>query len=95
MHHMRRDQERFGKRRQEFLGNQPAVLALLDAEQRRHEFVERFVAVDRAQALAQRLGSVNRGPGKLPPPHDDVRIDLWGQSREDWLARRAMRGDVA
>ena len=48
-----------------------------------------------SQALAQRLGSVNRGPGKLPPPHEDVRIDLWGQSREDWLARRAMRGDAA
>lgn len=48
-----------------------------------------------SQALAQRLGSVNRGPGKLPPPHEDVRIDLWGQSREDWLARRAMRGHSA
>jgi RimJ/RimL family protein N-acetyltransferase len=41
-----------------------------------------------SQALARRLGSINRGPGRLPPPHEEVRIDIWGQSREDWLARR-------
>ena len=41
-----------------------------------------------SQALAIRLGSVNRGPGKLPPPHEDVPIDIWGQSRLEWLARR-------
>ena len=41
-----------------------------------------------SQALAARLGSVNRGPGTLPPPHEDVRIDIWGQSREDWRTRR-------
>ncbi len=41
-----------------------------------------------SQALAARLGSTNRGPGKLPPPHADVPIDIWGQSREQWLARR-------
>ena len=41
-----------------------------------------------SQALARRLGSTNRGPGRLPPPHEEVRIDIWGQSREDWLARR-------
>jgi len=48
-----------------------------------------------SQVLAQRLGSVNRGPGKLPSPHEDVRIDIWAQSREEWLARRATRGDAA
>lgn len=41
-----------------------------------------------SQALAVRLGSRNRGPGKLPPPHEDVAIDIWGQTREDWFARR-------
>jgi len=41
-----------------------------------------------SQALARRLGSSNRGRGRLPPPHQDVEIDIWGQSREDWLARR-------
>lgn len=38
--------------------------------------------------VAQRLGSVNRGPGKLPPPLDHYEVDIWGQSREDWRARR-------
>lgn len=42
-----------------------------------------------SQALAQRLGSVNRGPGKLPPPLDTYPIEIWGQTREQWRARRA------
>jgi len=37
-----------------------------------------------SQAVARKLGSTNRGPGKLPPPHDNLAIDLWGQSREQW-----------
>jgi RimJ/RimL family protein N-acetyltransferase len=39
-------------------------------------------------ALAERLGSSNRGPGQLPEPFADVRIDIYGQSREQWRARR-------
>jgi RimJ/RimL family protein N-acetyltransferase len=39
-------------------------------------------------ALAERLGSVNLGPGKLPEPFADERIDIYGQSREQWRARR-------
>jgi RimJ/RimL family protein N-acetyltransferase len=39
-------------------------------------------------AVAKRLGSVNRGPGKLPAPYEASPIDVWGQSREDWRARR-------
>jgi RimJ/RimL family protein N-acetyltransferase len=42
-----------------------------------------------SQALAQRLGSRNRGPGKLPPPLDAYPIEIWGQTREEWRARRA------
>ena len=42
-----------------------------------------------SQALAARLGSVNRGPGRLPPPNQDSPVDIWGQSREEWRARRA------
>ncbi len=42
-----------------------------------------------SQILAERLGSVNRGPTRLPPPFEDVRVDLWGQTRADWAARRS------
>ena len=39
-------------------------------------------------ALAERLGSANLGPGKLPEPFANERIDIYGQSREQWRARR-------
>jgi RimJ/RimL family protein N-acetyltransferase len=42
-----------------------------------------------SQALAQRLGSTCRGPGKLPAPYEDSPTQIWGQTREQWLARRA------
>jgi len=42
-----------------------------------------------SQAVAKRLGSVRRGPGRLPAPNDKEPIDIWGQSREEWFARRA------
>jgi len=42
-------------------------------------------------ALAERLGSANRGPGKLPEPFSDARIDIYGQTREQWRARRSTR----
>jgi RimJ/RimL family protein N-acetyltransferase len=45
-----------------------------------------------SQALAQRLGSRNRGPGKLPPPSEDVPIEIWAQTREEWLRRRKQEG---
>ncbi len=41
-----------------------------------------------SQAVAQRLGSKNFGPGRLPPPYQESRIDIWGQSREEWFARQ-------
>ena len=40
-----------------------------------------------SQRLAERLGSRNLGPTQLPPPFDAVRVDRWGQSREEWRAR--------
>ena len=46
-------------------------------------------ANEASQALARRLGSVNRGPGRLPDPFSDVAVDIWGQSRDAWRARRA------
>jgi RimJ/RimL family protein N-acetyltransferase len=44
-----------------------------------------------SQRVAERLGSRNRGPGQMPAPFQHLPIDIWGQSREDWMARRAAR----
>ena len=41
-----------------------------------------------SQNVAKRLGSLMKGPGKLPPPFQDVVVDVWGQTREAWFARR-------
>ena len=41
-----------------------------------------------SQKVAERLGSTNRGPGRLPPPLDGLTIDVWGQTRAQWKARR-------
>lgn len=38
--------------------------------------------------VAERLGSYNQGPGKLPEPFQAARIDIWGQTREEWRARK-------
>ncbi|NYZ64187.1 GNAT family N-acetyltransferase [Luteimonas deserti] len=46
-----------------------------------------------SQRLAQRLGSINTGPGRLPPPSDGVAVDIWRQSAAQWRARRG--GDAA
>jgi len=40
-----------------------------------------------SRKVAVRLGSVNRGPGQLPAPHEDVAVDIWGQTREEWRTR--------
>lgn len=42
-----------------------------------------------SQNVAKRLGSSLRGPGRLPPPFEHATIDIWGQTREEWRARRA------
>ena len=41
-----------------------------------------------SQGVARKLGSRNRGRGRMPPPFDNAEIDIWGQSREEWLAAR-------
>ena len=41
-----------------------------------------------SQRVAQKLGSRNLGPGRLPPPFDEAEIDIWGQTREEWERRR-------
>lgn len=46
--------------------------------------------------VARRLGSVNRGPGRLPEPFQDQPADLWGQTRAEWaLNRERLRRDRA
>ncbi len=42
-----------------------------------------------SQRLALRLGSRNRGYARLPAPYQHDVIELWGQTREEWRARRA------
>jgi RimJ/RimL family protein N-acetyltransferase len=41
-----------------------------------------------SQRVAEKLGSRNRGPGRLPPPFEESEIDIWGQSGAEWRARR-------
>jgi RimJ/RimL family protein N-acetyltransferase len=41
-----------------------------------------------SQRVAQKLGSRNHGPGRLPEPYAEDRVDLWGQTREEWRRRR-------
>jgi RimJ/RimL family protein N-acetyltransferase len=40
----------------------------------------------RSQNLAARLGSVNRGPGRLPDPFANDPVDVWGQTASQWKA---------
>lgn len=41
-----------------------------------------------SQKVAQRLGSTNLGPGRLPAPLDGHPVDIWGQTREAWQENR-------
>ncbi len=41
-----------------------------------------------SQAVARRLGSTNLGPSALPAPLDAMPVEAWGQTREQWRARR-------
>ena len=41
-----------------------------------------------SQEVARRLGSRNLGPGRLPAPYEESRVDIWGQSRDEWSVRQ-------
>jgi RimJ/RimL family protein N-acetyltransferase len=41
-----------------------------------------------SQKVAAALGSRNRGPGALPAPFQESRVDIWGQTAAEWRARR-------
>src|SRR5690606_21163702 len=46
------------------------------------EFIHCIAPANAAsQAVARRLGSVLRGPGRLPPPHEEAAVEVWGQTR--------------
>jgi RimJ/RimL family protein N-acetyltransferase len=39
-------------------------------------------------AVAERLGSTNCGPAAMPEPFHTYHVDIWGQTRDAWRARR-------
>lgn len=41
-----------------------------------------------SRRVAERLGSAPRGSACLPPPFDLEPVDIWGQTRDQWRARR-------
>jgi RimJ/RimL family protein N-acetyltransferase len=41
-----------------------------------------------SQAVARKLGSRKRGRSRLPPPYESALVEIWGQTREEWRARR-------
>lgn len=40
-----------------------------------------------SEKVAERLGSTNRGPGRMPTPYEDIPVNIWGQTRDRWRAR--------
>jgi RimJ/RimL family protein N-acetyltransferase len=42
-----------------------------------------------SEALAARLGSINLGPTRMPEPMHELQVNAWGQSAQQWRARRA------
>jgi len=44
-----------------------------------------------SQVLARKLGSRKLRRERMPPPYEEHVVDIWGQSREDWMASRKER----
>ncbi len=42
-----------------------------------------------SEALAARLGSTNLGPTRMPEPMHELQVNAWGQTAQQWRARRA------
>lgn len=42
-----------------------------------------------SEKVALRLGSTLLREGQMPPPYHELPINIWGQSRDAWFARRA------
>ena len=45
-----------------------------------------------SRRVAARLGSSSRGPGRMPYPFDGEPVEIWGQTRGEWDARRGRGG---
>jgi len=41
-----------------------------------------------SRAVAERLGSTYRSKGRLPAPYENMEVEIWGQSRNQWRARQ-------
>ncbi|HET6546570.1 MAG TPA: GNAT family N-acetyltransferase [Rhodanobacteraceae bacterium] len=63
---------------------------MADEEATRWSEVIHTIAPDNlaSQAVARKLGSRLRGPGRMPPPFQDVAVEIWGQTRAEWFARQ-------
>jgi len=48
-----------------------------------------------SQKVAERLGSSVLRLDRLPPPYDFMEVQVWGQTAEQWRARRARLGSGA
>ena len=48
------------------------------------------IAPDNAnsKAVAAKLGSRFMHMGRLPEPHHEKPVEIWGQTREEWRARK-------
>jgi len=45
---------------------------------------------DASRSLAARLGSHQRGLGRLPPPFDATILEIWGQTKAEWRSSRGL-----
>ncbi len=39
-------------------------------------------------ALAERLGSYDQGPTRLPDPFEHIQVHVWGQTKSEWAAAK-------
>lgn len=55
-----------------------------------HEVIHTIAPENRAsERVAEKLGSRPLRDCKLPAPYEGIHVVAWGQTREEWLARRA------
>jgi RimJ/RimL family protein N-acetyltransferase len=43
-----------------------------------------------SQKVAKRLGSRILRQAQMPPPYENTQVDIWGQTRAEWFARRGI-----